>query len=127
MTSATLSYYTNMTADQGRRFFDGWQAGDPVTEIGSITVEADGLTDERLADRAFAYFQRIEDPVPELDEAEAPSMSVGDIVVVSARAYFAVERIGFRRLTADEVRDLDVIDRGERSVRQLRHELEAQR
>lgn len=132
MTTAALSYFTNLTADQGRRFFDGWQAGDPLTLVATRRVNLDrDLGVELLAEQAFAYFQRI-DAHPELDAAQAPSMSIGDIVVVSDEdqvVHLAVERFGFRRLNADEAADVarHMVKRGDRTVVEVRRELEVQR
>ena len=118
-----VSYYTNMTSDQGRRFFDGWQPGDPITHVATVAAKLDSIP---ATEAAFVYFQRIDEPYHQhLDPAEAPSMSVGDVVVVhdgDQEGVYVVERLGFRKLD-QTIDQLDVIERTG-TVAELRRERE---
>lgn len=61
-----------------------------------------GVVDATDAEDAYRQFNRIDKEVPVLDEAEAPSMSIGDVVQLienpghmDAGQWFAVANIGF--------------------------------
>lgn len=114
----TVTYYTNTSGDPDRTW-EGWHIGHSTRKVATMTVKVPA---EEAPEAAFAYFQRI-DGGPDnpgcriLDLAEAPSMSVGDIVVVqrpdSCDSYdegcawctsvHAVARFGFRELIGLEV------------------------
>lgn len=87
--NANYTYYCNVNI---RDKFFGYTPGDELVRVG--TIEATSLDD------AYRKFNRIDEPVPVLDEAEAPSMSTGDVVHVynytdDTDEWLAVARFGF--------------------------------
>ena len=92
------TYFCNMNL-RGK-YFDGFRASDTLVLVGEITVEAENIAD--ALNQAYRGFNRIDQPVPVLDNAEAPSMSVGDVVYLcddeGNDGWYAVDPIGFRPL-----------------------------
>src|SRR5262245_52723748 len=115
-TKRAVSYYFNLNTRA--KAFDGWQPDHPVVYVGATTVFVGDYTPPQMvAEEAFRAFNRIDADVPVLDDNEAPSMSVGDIVTVGmpgevAHTYI-VERLGFRRLSEDECMSIRAIPRAE--------------
>jgi hypothetical protein len=104
-----------------RRWTAGWRSGDDLCVVTALVVPS-GTTPEEAAGRAFAHFQRIDgrDHV-DLDRTEAPSMSIGDVVLVHEHGYhpehaLAVRPVGFERIDVDSVR---LVSRGKLTVRGL--------
>jgi hypothetical protein len=119
-----VTYYANLTTDLGRRFFDGWEPGDPLVKVAAITVQADDRL--QAAEVAFAAFQRIDDPHPLLDDNEAPSMSIGDVVVTETSPgcegqAHAVRRLGFEGIGRPA--DLLFVGRYGRTCKEIREAL----
>jgi hypothetical protein len=93
-----VTYFVNQNF-RGKSF-DGYQPTDVIKDVLNIEVEAD--TPHGAAERAFGLLQRIDGTRPSerlLDEAEAPSMSVGDVVFVGqpsgAHIWMSVAGFGF--------------------------------
>lgn len=116
MEHSTVTYYTNTSQDPDRTW-EGWKLGHSTRKVATLTVKTSA---EHAPEAAWVYFQRI-DGGPDnpgcriLDLAEAPSMSVGDIVVVDREcncglgrdcvwgtSVHAVARFGFRELSVLE-------------------------
>jgi hypothetical protein len=123
--TVTATYFSNF----GPNHFFGWTPGAPLTKVADVEVPGGHTLDP--AEYAFVYFQRVDGQRPGeavLDAAEAPSMSVGDVVCVQVEdgnllnaTWHACESVGFRELTDDEIADLNIIERpSDQSVAQLR-------
>lgn len=88
MDSMKMEYWCNVNL---RNKFFGWFPTDDLVYVGKLLV--------RDLDDAFRKFNRIDKPVPVLDEAEAPSMSVGDVIhVIEDDEWFTVTDSGFNRI-----------------------------
>lgn len=79
VTNFHVVYWFN--ANTRDKSFDGFVAGSHrIVFVAGIDVQAESA--EAAAEIAFDRFNRHGQPTPELDAAEAPSMSVGDVVAV---------------------------------------------
>lgn len=87
-----VEYWCNLNL---RDKYRGHQATDELVYVGTLDVT--GLDD------AFEKFNRIDKPVPVLDEAEAPSMSVGDVIHdLDKDEWFFVASFGFTEMPAPD-------------------------
>jgi len=105
--TTTVTYLHNQRNDIDR-WTQGWKPGDKLRWIDMTVVPEDH---PHPAEFAFEWYQRIDGGRGEdaLNQAKAPSLSVGDIVVVQDEdtvSYFACQRVGFDRLDEDEVLDV---------------------
>jgi hypothetical protein len=93
-----VTYFVNQNF-RGKSL-DGYQRSDVIKDALNIEVVAD--TPHGAAEQAFGLLQRLYGDRPSerlLDEAEAPSMSVGDVVLIGvpggAHTWMSVARFGF--------------------------------
>jgi hypothetical protein len=116
--TTTVTYLNNQCVDIDR-WTKGWKLGDPLRWIDLTVVPEAHPAADKPAEYAFIWWQRIEGGRGEnaLNKAEAPSLSVGDIVVVQVDddtlrkpkvtiEFYACERFGFRKLDEAEVADV---------------------
>jgi hypothetical protein len=94
------TYFFNMNTRD--KFFDGYNVErDTIVLVGTVTFEAENRA--AACEMAFHLFNRIDAPVPVLDEAEAPSMSIGDVLYLcdegSNDSWHAVACFGFNLLS----------------------------
>lgn len=121
MTAYTVDYYVNL-ALRDKAF--GYEPDHPVVyattvilDSASVPGPAEALIAAKdLAERSFAALNRVDNPVPLLDDVEAPSMSVGDVVHVYGPClsfWLTVASVGFEALETDAGH---VVTRGTRTV-----------
>lgn len=94
------TYFVNL---RFRDKFHGYQPDHGLAYVGTIYVTADTIAG--ACEAAFHGFNRIDEPVPVLDNAQAPSMSVGDVLCVRDTTtadheglWFSCEGFGFQHI-----------------------------
>lgn len=94
----SLTYLFNLNVRD--KFFGYYPArNDRFAHVGTIEVEAGSILE--ALEIAFDRFNRHGEPTPELDRAEAPSLSVGDVVYLvgpNDEGYYACASAGWDRL-----------------------------
>lgn len=112
-----VTYYVNLNM---RNKILGFQTTDLLVLVDSIEISAAnvGVSVDEIAEITYMRLNRIDSPVPVLDENEAPSMSVGDVIELhypSGSLFMTVADVGFRQITPPQV----FVPRSGRTVREV--------
>jgi hypothetical protein len=99
-----VRYYCNLNTHG--KFLNGLRQGDKLAYVAESIVNDNSVF--AAAEAAFRYFQRIDIPHQALDAAEAPSISIGDAVLVISSdertdTWLGVTTVGFEFIPQPEV------------------------